>query len=367
MQTFPRSLLALLVAWMICPAIARADEPPLDDPAVLQKLLDTKLPLVDKGQLTPAGAAKLLADLGGVNVFVDASALRNAGYHLDAKTVFVSAKNITLSTAFDRLVKSIETPKDPLHWSVEGGVVVLTTADAKSTPLLRTAAENNDKDDAFTNDEVIDEIDFADVDLRKAIKELRLHGINIYLHWAALNQIGIDLNNHLHFVLHRVRPRTAMQTFVRELSGTDARVSFAIRDGVWAISTPADLKRQVHLWDWRPYHVKDQPTANKLANGVEDIGFDALPLNDAFDQLSRMGDLVFDVDWPSLATAGIDRKTPVTVSVRHLKIATPIDLVLTEAGGLDHSIDYTAKDGTLSIALKPEPATKPTSRPSAGK
>jgi len=344
-------------------APVRAENPPMDDPDAVKKLLETKLPIFQRDKMTPGEATRLVASLANANIYLDSGALESAGYDLKEKNVFLSAQNITLATTLDRLVKTISTPKAPLIWQQEAGVIVISTEADKNWRAIPIAADKNSKEPAFRDDRVIDEFNFDDVALRDATSLLRDNNMNVYYHWAALDTVGIDLHNRVDITLKRVRPRTAIQMLVREMAGPQARVSFAVRDGVWIISTPADLEKQTHAIDWRPQHIKDQATADKMAQWVEDIGFNATPLGDAFDTISRTGEISMDIDWPSLAKAKIDRTTPVSLNVRHVKLSTVIDLVLCEAGGVDNELDYTGKDTTITVTLKPPPATKPTTKP----
>ncbi len=346
---------------------ALAEEAPLDDPAVVKKLLETPLPIVERDKLNPPAAVRFIAALTDANLYCDTAALRNAGYSTgnrpEDKTVLLSLKNLTLATAMDRLVKSIDKPAAPLKWDVENGVIVLSTAADKTWKTLRLSANDSDQDEAFKDDRVIENMSLDDVQLANAMKRLREEGINLYFNWSALVPLKIDTRARVNWTLKRVRPRTIVQLLVRDLSGPEGNVGFAVRDGVWAISTPADLAKQTHEWDWRPHHVKDQETANKLAAGAEDVGLDRVTFGDALETVSRMGELVFDVDWTDLGTAGIDRSTPITVNVRHVHVSTALELVLTEAGGADHLLDYTAEGGTVHITVKKEPATKPAAKP----
>jgi len=371
-----RRLLACLALGCVVGSIryaTAADPVAQDDPAAVQKVLETKLPLVEKDKLTPATAVHFIAELAGANIHLNAAALRNAGYEMgdlpdsgpETRKVFIALKGVTLATAMDRLQKTIEKPQAPLRWSVENGVIVLSTAADKNWKSLRLAANENEKDDAYKDDRVLDECLFEDTKLSDVLKQLRDNGINVYFNWDAVKKVGIDPNNRIHLTLRGVRPRTVMQELVRELAGGDAAVTFAIRDSVWLISTLTDLERITHDWDWRPHHVGDQPTADKLAAGVEDVGFFNTPLGEVVDSLGRMGELTIDVDWPSLAQANIDRQTPITLNIRHVKLSTAIELVMSEAAGADRSVEYTAKDNTATLSLKPLPvaATKPTSGP----
>ncbi len=365
-----RWLTTCCLSLCILPAVARADEPPQDDPAVIKAQLESKLPLLDKDKLNPLTAGRFLADLAGANIYVNASALSAAGYGVEDKrefnTVYLSLKNVTLSVAMDRMLKTVERPQAPLKWAVDNGVIVFSTADDKNWASLTVAAEKNDKDAAYKDDRVLDDINFDNIALHKVNNTLRADGINVYFHWAVVGTVGVDQHSRVNVILKHVRPRTAMQTIIRDLAGPNASISYALRDGVWVISTPEDLAKQMHLWDWRPQHVKDQPTADKLATPLPDFGVEEQGLGDVLDGLGRIGDIVMDVDWPSLAKAGIDRNTHVTAAASNVKVSTAINMVLTEAGGADHALDYTAKDGTVTITLKPEPATKPTAKPTRG-
>jgi len=359
--------LAVGISFTCLAASARADDPPLDDPATVKQLLAAPLPITERKNLSLVEAVKLVGALSGVNVYVDVAALQAGGYPVgDApadRTVTVSLKDSSTAAALDGLVKSAGRPKTPLKWDVENGVVVFSTAADKNWAALRQAAKQNQKDDAFKDDRVLDDVSYDDVPLRDALKQLRTDGVNVYFHWDALASANVDPNNRVHIALKRVRPRTAVQLLVRQLAGPDAAVTFAVRDGVWMICTPDDLARQTRLWDAHALHVFDQATADKLATGVEEVTLGAGTFSDALDTLAQVGSLKFEVDWSSLQAAGIERSTPISVELRHVRLATAIDAVLTEAAGASHSLDYEAKDSALQINLKKEPASKPATKP----
>lgn len=340
--------------------------PPLDDPAVVQKILDATLPLLDRGRLTPASSVRFLGEMASINTYLDVASLTAAGYAMD-QPVFVTAKNIDLKTALDRLAKSIEKPGKPLKWAVENGVIVLSTEEDQNWKWLRLAANRSDKDPAFNDERVIEELPFDDMALGNALKLLRDQNINIYVHWSGLSAVNVDIHNRITAPLKRVRPRTAMQLLVRGMAGPKANVSYYLHDGVWVISTREQLDDLKKLWDWRAYGVKDQPTANKLTQLVEEAGFSGREFSDALEDLARMSELTIDVDWPSLAPAGIDRKTPIQMVASNIRLSTALDLVLAEAAGAKHQLEYTAKDSTIHITLKkpPAPTTKPARKPAA--
>ncbi len=332
-----------------------ADEPPLDDPAEVKKLLATPMLAVEKSKLSPQGAVRFLGEMADANVYCNTAALRGAGYITDTeadKKLSINLTNATLTEAMNGLVKSMNKPAAPLKWDVENGVIVLSTAADKTWKLLAQADRASANDDAFKDDRVINEVKFDDLLLSEAVKRLREEGINLHFRWPVLQPVGIDPPTRVSLSLKRVRPRTVVQLLVRDLAGPDGKVSFFVRDSVWVISTPADLARQTREWDLRPQQVKDQPSANKLATVVEDVTFDGTTFGDVLENISRASELAFDVDWTGLSAAGVDRSTPISINVHHVRASTAIDLLLSEAGGADHVLDYIAENGTVRVTVK---------------
>ncbi len=351
-------LLGLLVA------SAPAESPPLDDPAVVEKLLAAKLPLLDKKATNLESAMAFLGELGGVNVLVDTAALRDAGYKPD-QAVTVTAKDITLKTAIDNTVASISKADHPLKWGLENGVVVVSTEADQSWRWLKLAANNADQSDVWKDDRVLEPIDFDDFSLEEALKRLREQQFNFYFHWAAMKDAGIDPHNRVTLKLKRVRPRTAVAALIRRLGGPKAAVSFSVVDGIWIISTREDLDRLKVLWASRISAARDQASADKLVAVLQDVSFNAADFNDAANTLGRLGEVSIEPDWPGLSAAGIDRLTPISMDVRRVKLSTAIDLLLAEAGGAKHELNYTAKDSVIRVTLKPPAATKPATRPAS--
>jgi len=348
--------------------VARAedDNKPMDDDAYVQSQLDAKLPQFERDRVTILQAAKVLSDMGHVNIYVENAALVAGGYDLEKTPVFVSAKGITVRECINRTVKSFENPKAPLRWVVESGVVILSTAADQNWAAIPEAAGKYGQTDAFKAENVIASVDFDGVRLEEAMKLLHDQGINLFVHWQALADLQIDRHNKITLQLTRVRPKTAMQLLIRRLAGPKGEVSYTIYDNVWVISTPKDLIKQLTVWGWRVQNIEDQQSANKLANVLDDVTFTGKEFGSAIEDLGRMADTTMDVNWPSVKDAGVERDTQVAFSVKQVKLSTALDLMLTEVSGTEKQLDYTAKDNTVHVSMKREPE-KPATRPTAVK
>ena len=61
---------------------AEDDNKPMDDDAYVQAQLDAKLPQFERDRVTILQAAKVLSDMGHVNIYVENAALTAGGYDL---------------------------------------------------------------------------------------------------------------------------------------------------------------------------------------------------------------------------------------------------------------------------------------------
>lgn len=360
-----RSWIAGMLLVVMAGAVFGQPESPLDDPAAVKAALDAKLPHLDRSKETLSQALRYLGGMAKVNVYVDEPVLAAAGYAVDQPTVAVSAKGISLRQCLDDLIKGYQTDKAPLRWSAEGGVIIVSTADDPNWRAAADAAARFGQTEAFAADYVIPEIRLENARLEEVLEALDGHGINLFVRWNAVATLNINRHNKVSLSLTRVRPRTAMQLLVRRLAGPKGQVGYAIHDGVWVISTPADLNEQVQLWARRPYNVGDQESANRLATILDDASFDK-PFGEALEDLARMVMVKIEPDWTALKEADVEPGTLTDFAVRRVRVSTALDLLLADVAGVERQLDYSAKDNEIRITAK-KPAQAATTRPAASR
>ncbi len=88
--------------------------------------------------------------------------------------------------------------------------------------------------------------------------------------------------------------------------------------------------------------------AGPLSQKVPEIRFDQVAFSDTISFLRDTGKLNIYVNWKALEAAGIDRNTPITMSVVNVTYAKTLQLVLTEAGG--KTLGYSIDDGVITIS-----------------
>src|SRR5688572_29568783 len=126
-MTTPRN--ALLVAFLL-PALALAQPkaPPKEDDAV-KAHLDRRLPELRFDGVALADVVDFMRDVTGANVFVNWQAIEKAGGKRDAP-VTLRLRDVPFRTALDKIVASASTPKAKLGWTTDGGVIIVSSADA---------------------------------------------------------------------------------------------------------------------------------------------------------------------------------------------------------------------------------------------
>jgi hypothetical protein len=116
--------------------------------------------------------------------------------------------------------------------------------------------------------------------------------------------------------------------------------------------------------------VPDAPAAaNVLARRLPEANFNATSLDDAVNFLRDVAGAKIEVNWAALGRAGVTRKTPVTLRVRDVPLATVLTLMLASAPTkpaappLDYTVDAKGVITiTVATELRPRPATAPARR-----
>jgi len=87
------------------------------------------------------------------------------------------------------------------------------------------------------------EVNFTKVGLRDAIDFLRdVSGANIYTDWRELKKAGIDQQTQVNFKVHDVTLEKVLNLLVTDMGGKDAKVAWAMDEGVIQISTADRLR-----------------------------------------------------------------------------------------------------------------------------
>jgi len=80
------------------------------------------------------------------------------------------------------------------------------------------------------------------------------------------------------------------------------------------------------------------------------LQFDAVGFSDVIDFLRDVSGANIFVNWKSLEAAGIDRNTPVSASLRNIKFAKALNVILDSVGGGQTKLGYTIDEGVITIS-----------------
>lgn len=97
----------------------------------------------------------------------------------------------------------------------------------------------------------------------------------------------------------------------------------------------------------------DTPTTPaSLSQRIAEVSLVEVPLDQALDWLADFTPLSVVVRWQVLEDAGVLRDTPITLSIRNLRLSQVLWVMLREAGGTDVRLAFRAQPDLLTISTE---------------
>lgn len=94
----------------------------------------------------------------------------------------------------------------------------------------------------------------------------------------------------------------------------------------------------------------DEALQKKLDRVIPELNFNAVGLSDVIDSLRDLSGANIFVNWKSLESVAIDRKTPVTVRFRSIRFGKLLHIVLDAVSGGKQKLAYTTDEGVITIS-----------------
>jgi hypothetical protein len=85
---------------------------------------------------------------------------------------------------------------------------------------------------------------------------------------------------------------------------------------------------------------------------LPELKFDGTGLGDVLEFVKDVSGAQIVVDWAALAKAGVKKDTPVTVSMKDVKLAEALTKILDKAAAKPGRVVYTIKGGAIHVAPK---------------
>jgi hypothetical protein len=185
-------------------------------------------------------------------------------------------------------------------------------------------------------------VQLAGVKLSDSLDFVRdVTGTNIYVDWKAVELAGVTQTIPVDLAATHIPIREALQKI---LNGTgSSSLEFHVMRGTIVVSTKlnfADRKAQKD-----PYLAKLSDFSNDAAvleKHVASLQLPQISLKDALDFVRDVSGVPIEVKWQSLAAAGIDRNTPISLSLRDAQFSSVLYFILDQAG-----------DGKLGYVTEP--------------
>ncbi len=93
-------------------------------------------------------------------------------------------------------------------------------------------------------------------------------------------------------------------------------------------------------------------TVDILNTRMPEVTFQDTPLEQVMDWLADFTQLNVSVRWQTLADAGVERDTPISIQARNLRLSQVLWLIMNEAGGTDLKLAYRASGSLLILSTE---------------
>ncbi len=165
--------------------------------------------------------------------------------------------------------------------------------------------------------------------LEKVLNFLRDNmGANVSVDWAMLEKAGITRTSEVTLSVKEISFAKALSLVLQ--SAGSGKAGFAVQDGAIVISTREALKGKVEPL---PADAAGDKRANDaLAENLKELTCDSQRLEKVLNFTRDNCGVNIFVDWQQLKAAGINKDTPVTLSVKEVAVGAALKAVLESAG-----------------------------------
>ncbi len=233
----------------------------------------------------------------------------------------------------------------------------------------------------------VEEVAFEATPLGEVVAYLtELMGVNVHVQWARLEDFGAGNETPISLKLRGVTVERVWQLVLNEIR--EVPVDYMIEDGVLLISTREGILRNLTT---RVYDVRDLLGAPPSVGGgstaripagvggsltssagaearrqgasssdvnsalnsvVPHASIQDQPLEMVLDWLTELSGINLIVEWEDLSQNGVERDTPISLSLRNLPLGAVLAEVLRKAGRSEIELGYAVEDGLLRIATR---------------
>jgi hypothetical protein len=99
----------------------------------------------------------------------------------------------------------------------------------------------------------------------------------------------------------------------------------------------------------QPGNISDQAVKAALAKTLPEFNLEAVPFNNAIEQLRQATGVNLYVFWDDLNDVGLPQDTPITLALKGVTAERALRLILDQAGGGEELLDYEIDDGILVV------------------
>jgi hypothetical protein len=220
--------------------------------------------------------------------------------------------------------------------SPQGGDVSATTRDSH---FLRPLIGQEDQKTALLLNKLLPSVNVQRIAVSDAIDFLTdVTGINMIADWNSLKAAGVDAKSPFTFSRENVSTDAVLREIVRQC-GID-KMDYGVIDGVVVVSTRARLDQIRKTFPFVPGNSNAQLNA-RLEKSLPSFQAQHIALEHIFNFLQDVSGAPIHVNWDALRPTGVSPQTPVSLTLRNIKMSSVLELALLQSGSDD-------------VAFKPE-------------
>jgi type II secretory pathway component GspD/PulD (secretin) len=220
-------------------AVDDAPKPQQKQEESVEARLAKPLPEINFEKISFADVVDFLRDVTGLNLVVDAPAIKTAAGVTAKTSVSYRARDVKTSKALEQILKSVEQKEGQLALGTAGNVVVISTPAALKALQAQFAADakKSSKDnDPAKLERTLPEVRFDAVKLSDVVDFLRdITGSNIFVNWNAMQQVGIKKDVPISLRLREVPFREALRLIINEAAAGKAELDYHVDQNVITI------------------------------------------------------------------------------------------------------------------------------------
>ena len=312
------------------------------DPATRQKLA-LRLPRLDFPKVPLGTVVQFLREISGISIYVDWRALAEADVTKSTE-VSLNVTDVSLDRALNLILQDVDKGKRLIGYTVVGGCIVISTR--KQLPeivkgLVADAALAARADPAMAKKlaQRLPKLDFAGIPLERVFQFLREVGnVNPFIDRRALAKAGVTKKTEVSLHLVNTSLGRALGFVLADADKAEQPLGYMAVGGCLVVSTRAELAKlsrlPADLMPPKPTGQGDLAVWKKLAVELPKLVFIASKLSDVVQFLGEAGGVPIEVDWAALEKLGIEKTSPVTVYLSKVSLATGLQFVLLDAGGM---------------------------------